>query len=69
MIKVRITAEPEQVETLIANLEEFSGLEIFNVSREYKQTRYNKNSKLVSVYVDIKDYDLNWRKENNYGKL
>ena len=59
MIKVRITAEPEQVETLIANLEEFSGLEIFNVSREYKQTRYNKNSKLVSVYVDIKDYDLN----------
>ena len=57
MAKVRLTGTSKQVQALAETLEEYSGLKIKYKSREYKQTRYNKNSKEVSVYLDIEDFE------------
>ena len=55
-MKIRITGLPNQVEAMIENLKEYSGTEINYISREYKQNRYCKTSKFVSVYIDVKDF-------------
>lgn len=56
-MKIRITGLPSQVEAMIENLKEYSGVEINYISREYKQNRYCKTSKFVSVYIDVKDFE------------
>ena len=61
-MKIRITGKPEQVRAMVDNMKEYCGLEINYISNEYKQNRKCKESKYVSVYLDVQDFEEEWKR-------
>ena len=49
-MKIRITSKKDEVEKVVQVLEQ--SFEIISRSAPYPQTRYDKNSQLVAVYIE-----------------
>ena len=55
-MKIRITGLPHQVNAMVSTIEEYCGVQINSISKEYPQNRKCKTSKYVAVYLDVQDF-------------
>lgn len=54
-IKIRITGIKDDVHEFVERLKVAGGDYIVSCSRDYPQTRYDKNSKEVAVYLTVNE--------------